>query len=288
MSLLIGTTTGLYDSDLAEPVIEGTRINHVARQNGSWWAIDGKGRVHRDGEVVATADDGVALTCILPAHESTWVGATESRLYRVEDDRTLSLDEFFAGAPDRDTWHTPWGGPPDIRSMSMDTDGSLFINIHVGGIIRYDNTGLSSTVDIDSDIHQVVAHPTRLGDVVAAGAYGVGYSHNGHDFEFRNDGLHASYCRAVALLDDTLFVSASTGPRTSNAKLYRGALGEGPLTQCTDGLPDHFDTNLNTHGIAVGEDTVYAGVGDSVWSSRDLGVTWQPTASDLPNITCLA
>ena len=288
MAPLVGTTTGLIDLASGEAIIEGTRINHVARRNGSWWAVDGKGNVHRDGEVVASADEGVALTCVQPAAESVWVGATEARLYRVEDDGTLALDEFFADAPGRDSWYTPWGGPPDVRSMSMDTDGSLFINIHVGGILRYDNTGISSTVEIDADIHEVKAHPDRLGDVVAAGAYGVGYSHNGHDFEFRDDGLHATYCRAVAILGDVLFVSASTGPRTSDGRLYRGHLADGGFTQCVTGLPDHFDQNVDTHCVLATKDAVYVGVGDSVWQSADSGSSWSVAANGLARVTSLA
>jgi hypothetical protein len=286
MSLLIGTTAGAYELDNPEPLIDGTRINHMARHKDSWWVIDGKGRVLRDGQVVASADDGVALNCLQPAPESVWVGATEARLYRVEDGR-LALDEFFADAPGRDTWFTPWGGAPDVRSMSMDTDGALFINVHVGGILRYDNTGIAATVDIDADIHQVAAHPDRLGDVVAAGAYGVGYSHNGHDFDFRDEGLHAAYCRAVAILGNSLFVSASTGPSTTNGRLYRGALDEGALTQCNNGLPEQFGENLNTHCLAVIDESVYAGVGNTVWRSDDLGDSWTAVAESLPKITCL-
>ncbi len=287
MSLLIGTTAGAFELDRSDPVIDGTRINHIARQGDSSWAIDGKGQVHRDGQVVARAEEGVALNCILPVQDSAWIGATEARLYRVEGD-VLHLDEFFADAPGRESWYTPWGGAPDIRSMSKDTDGALFINVHVGGILRYDNTGISPTVDVDSDIHQVFAHPDRLGDVVAAGAYGVGYSHNGHTFEFRNDGLHAPYCRAVTVLGDTLLVSASTGPRTTNGRLYRGELASGALVQCTSGLPEQFAENLNTHCLAVVGDSVYAGVGNSVWRSDDLGESWGVVADDLPKITCLA
>lgn len=287
MSLLIGTTAGAYGLGLSEPVINDTRINHLARQAETWWAVDGKGRVHRDGEVVAQAEDGVALTCVQPVRDSFLVGATEARLYRGEGDE-LTLDEFFADAPGRDTWYTPWGAPADIRSMSLDTDGSIFINVHVGGILRYDNTGIASTVDIDSDIHQVVAHPDRLGDVVAAGAYGVGYSHNGHDFTFRDNGLHAPYCRAVAIIEDTLFVSTSTGPSTSDARLYKGQLTGGVLIQCSNGLPEKFTENLDTHCLAVLDDVIYAGVGDTVWRSDDLGESWEEVASGLPKITCLA
>jgi hypothetical protein len=83
-------------------------------------------------------------------------------------------------------------------------------------------------------------------------------------------------------------VSASTGPSTTQGRLYRGQLWEGPLEPLTSGLPEWFDGNLNTHCLAVYEGTVYAGFGDTVWASADEGETWSEIVSGLPKITCLA
>ena len=54
-----------------------------------------------------------------------------------------------------------------MRSLALDASGALFINVHVGGILRYDASGLTPTIDQDSDVHQVTADPSRAGSVLA-------------------------------------------------------------------------------------------------------------------------
>ncbi|MDX1746170.1 MAG: hypothetical protein R3324_09555, partial [Halobacteriales archaeon] len=254
--------------DSLEPLIEGTRINHLARDGASWWAIDGEGGIHRDGEHIASMPDGAVPLCIQPTPETVWIGANEARLFGLENG-SISEDEFFASTPGRSDWHTPWGGPPDVRSMTLDADHTLYVNVHVGGILRYDNTGVVPTLDISADVHEVAAHPTEKGAVFAATAHGLAQSHNGHDFDFRTEGLHANYCRAVTVANDQVFISASTGPSTSKGRLYRTDLWEGPLEPIHDGLPDWFDDNLNTHCLVEHEASLYTGLGSTVWRSDD-------------------
>jgi hypothetical protein len=288
MDLLVGTTTGVFrlNGD-PKPLIEGTRINHLAVDAGHWWAVDGKGRIHRDGEVVSAMPEGAIPLCIQPTPETTWIGANEARLFALEHDE-ITEDEFFSGAPGRDSWYTPWGAPADVRSMTVDADHTLYINVHVGGVLRYDNTGVVPTLDIDTDVHQVAAHPTQKGAVFAATAHGLAQSHNGHDFVFRTDGLHATYCRAVLVLDNDVLVSASTGPGTNQGRLYKGDLWEGPFVPVANGLPEWFGENLNTHCVVAKEDSVFVGVGDTVWRSDDSGDTWTVATGGLPTVTCLA
>jgi hypothetical protein len=288
MSLLVGTTTGAYAlEETPDELIGGTRINHIARDDSGWWAVDGKGRVHRNGETVISLPSGVDGLCVQPSPETAWVGANEARLFVVDQD-TVVEDEFFAAAPGRSSWHTPWGSPAAVRSMTLDADHTLYVNVHVGGILRYDNTGPVPTVDISADVHQVSAHPSMKGAVFAASARGLGASHNGHDFDFRTDGLHAPYCRAVAVLEDRVLVSASTGPRTKQGRIYAGALWEGRLDPLTSGLPEWFDDNVDTHCLIARGSTVYVGHGGEVWQSDDGGDTWDTRARGLGRITCLA
>ena len=288
MALLVGTTTGAFRLDgNTEPLIAATRINHLAVDADGWWAADGKGRIHRNGEVVATMPAGTTPLCIQPTPETTWIGANESRLFALEPSG-LTEDEFFANAPGRDSWYTPWGGPADVRSMALDADHTLYINVHVGGILRYDNTGIVPTLDIDADVHQVTAHPTQKGAVFAATANGLAHSHNGHDFEFRTEGLHAGYCRAVAILEDRVFISASTGPGTKQGRLYTGDLWDGGFEPVTEGLPEWFGENLNSYCLLAKDDNLYVGVGDTVWRSDDSGETWEELVTGIPKVTCLA
>ena len=266
MGLHVGTVAGLFSIDgSTEQVIGDTRINHVVDAGGTLWALDGKGRIHRDDSVVASLPDGETGLCVQPAASGTWIGAPAAKLYRL-DDTGVSEDEFFADAPGREAWHTPWGGPPDVRSMTLDASQTLYINVHVGGILRY---------------------PTSEGAIFAACAYGLATSSNGHDFEIRDDGLHASYCRAVAVADETVYLSASTGPRTSRGRVYRGGLWEAPFEPMTAGLPEWFDGNVNTHCLLAKDDKVWIGFDDKVWVSDDRGESWSAHAGGLPKITCL-
>lgn len=288
MTLLVGTTAGAFEIDEAhEEIIGGTRINHIARDGGIWWAIDGKSRVHRNGEIVATLPDGAKALCIQPTPDATWIGADKARLFAL-DEHGLTEDEFFANAPGRDSWYTPWGDPADVRSMTLDADHTLYVNVHVGGILRYDNTGLSATLDISADVHQVVGHPTEKGSVFAACALGLAFTHDGHDFEIRSDGLHAPYCRAIAVMEDRLLISASTGPSTTRGRLYLSGLWEGAMEPVTTGLPVWFDDNVNTHCLIAEHGVAHVGFGHTIWRSDDSGETWDVLVSDLPKITCLA
>ena len=288
MTLLVGTAAGAFRlNGTPESLIEGTRINNLAVDADGWWAVDGKGRIHRNGEVVETMPEGATALCIQPTPDTTWIGADEARLFALESSG-IAEDEFFADAPKRDKWYTPWGALADVRSMALDADHTLYVNVHVGGVLRYDNTGLVPTLDIDADVHQVAAHPTEKGAVFAATAYGLAQSHNGHDFEFRTEGLHANYCRAVAVLEDRILISASTGPGTKQGRLYIGDLWDGSFEPVTSGLPEWFGENLNTYCIVAKQDSVFAGLGDTVWQSDDSGETWTVAADGLPKITCLA
>ena len=70
----------------------------------------------------------------------------------------------------RDTWYAGSAivngqrvGPPlGIRSVTATPDGVLLVNVHVGGIVRSSDGGITwqPTIDIDTDVHQVCAHPT--------------------------------------------------------------------------------------------------------------------------------
>jgi hypothetical protein len=287
VSLLIGTVVGAFSlDDPSTPVIGGNRINHIARRAGDWWAVDGDGRVYHGAEVAGQAPDRVVLNCLQPSDETLWVGANEARLFRL--DTGLAEDSSFADAPARRAWYTPWGGPPDVRSMAIDAAGTLFVNVHVGGILRRDDGVFSPTLDQDADVHQVIAHPDEPGVILAACALGLAQSSDGREFAFRKDGLHASYCRAVATVGETVLVSASTGPRTTQARLYRASIVGGPFQPCTEGLPEWFSENLDSHCLALQDEVLYAGQGGTVWGSDDRGDSWAVVVQGLPRITCLA
>jgi hypothetical protein len=99
------------------------------------------------------------------------------------------------------------GGPPDTRSITVAADGTPFVNVHVGGVWRGDDDGeWREVIDVDHDTHQILAADDA---VVAAAAVGYGQSNDGgRTFSWSTDGLHDTYCRAVAIADGIVLVTA--------------------------------------------------------------------------------
>jgi photosystem II stability/assembly factor-like uncharacterized protein len=179
-----------------------------------------------------------------------------------------------------------------VRSIAVALDGTLHVNVHVGGVVRSRDGGVSwaPTVDIEVDVHQVRAHPTRSSVVLVAAYEGFGISRDGGDsWEFLTGGMHAHYARAVAVADDTVFVSASTGPRGRRAALYRKPLDGGTsFERCHDRLP-WFDDNIDTACLEAAGPTVVFGTGDGrVFHSLDGGAHWAVLAKGMPAVRCIS
>jgi BNR/Asp-box repeat len=182
----------------------------------------------------------------------------------------------FDHAPTRDEWYTPWGGPPSVRSVSVAPDsGWIYVNVHVGGILRSRDEGLSweATLDLHHDVHEVLA--LADGVVLAAcGDAGLAESFDGGStWHLVTDGLplDATYARAVALTADgsTVLLSASQGPGGQHAAVYRRPLrGGGPFEVVVDGISDNVDTGRLSASRFESD-------GGDVYLSDDGGVTWR-------------
>lgn len=177
--------------------------------------------------------------------------------------------------------------------MSEGADGTPYANVHVGGIPRSVDDGRTwePTIDVDADVHQVLAVPDRPGLVLAATAHGLAVSEDhGDTWRFDAEGLHAEYCRALAVAGDTLFLSASRSHGGHEAGVYRRPLdSSGAFERCREGLPEWFDGNIDTHWLAASDDIVAFGTSSGeVFVSDDGGSTWELGASGLPDIRCVA
>jgi hypothetical protein len=297
--LVVGTVKGLYElgMDGSEPragegpLADREVVALAAGGDGLWALADGTTVLRRDqrGSWVEVATGGpVELTCLLPGEDGLLVGTEGARLLRLKRgslEPVPSLDE----TPGRETWHTPWGGPPAVRSLARDRAGRLHVNVHVGGIPRSLDGGTTwqPTIDVDADVHQVLAHPVLAEVVLAATAMGLARSDDGGGrWRFESDGMHAGYCRAVAVSGDTVLVSASTGPSGRRAAIYRAPL-DGPtrFERCSAGLPEWFDANVDTGCLAADGAMVAFGTADgSLFHSDDSGATWTETAGGLPTV----
>lgn len=301
--LVVGTAKGLYEleQDGSEPradagPLEGRQVIALSTGPGGIWALaDGDTVLHRapGGAWTELASTGEhELTCLLATPDLVLLGAEPARLLRLEGDQLEWVDSLD-GTPGHETWHTPWGGPPAVRSMARDQAGRLHVNVHVGGIPRSLDGGVSfqPTIEVDADVHQVLAHPELPDVVLAATAAGLARSDDGGThWRFEHQGMHARYCRAVAVAGEQILVSVSTGPAGRRAALYRTPIdGPARFERCTAGLPEWFDGNLDTGCLAADGEQAALGTADgSLFRSGDAGATWTRVAEGLPAVRAVA
>jgi hypothetical protein len=292
--LLVGTAQGLHEIGGEGAVhLPGQEITALARDGQAWWAVVAGEAVWRnqgDGtwDQQAVAGDQ-RLACISSGPAGVLVGTAEAHLGRVAQGIVERIEPFDR-IPGREEWYTPWGGPPDVRSIAQG-ESVVLVNVHVGGIPVSADEGRTwrPTIDIHSDVHEVKYEP-RSGLAVAACARGLAVSlDDGVSWDIRSQGLHSTYCRAVAVSGGHVLVSASRGPRGGQAALYRQPLdGNGPLERCTDGLPQWFDGNIDTGCVdGRGEAAAFGTGSGEVFVSEDAGSTWTRAADGLPAISCL-
>lgn len=295
-AVIAGTDNGLWLLGTERrPELDGRRVSALARDGAALWAVVDEHAIERrgaDGRWTGAARvDGLRLNCVLPRGAAALAGTSDAHLVRVEDGRASAVAGFDAAA-DRSEWYTPWGGPPDVRTIAAGAAGEVYANVHVGGILRAEDEGgtWQQTIDIHADVHQVIADPARPGLVLAATAKGLAKSTaGGRSWSFLREGLHAGYCRAVAIAGDTVLLTASSGPSGSRAALYRQPLdGSTPFVKCEDGLPDWFPSNIDSGCLAAADATVAFGTDDGrVYISEDEGGSWEQAAAGLPPVRAL-
>ena len=287
-SVLVGAADGVTtispDGD-TQTELGGRAVHALARDRGDWWALADHTAVLRrsaDGdwqEVAAAA--GERLTSICPTGGGAFIGTADGTLLRFGDGQLVPVDGFDA-VDGRDEWHAVGSSKPYVRSLSVSADGrAVLANVHVGGIPRSGNGGASwkPTIDVEADVHQVLAHPTDPKLVVAAAAVGFAESRDaGVTWDVVTEGLHASYCRAVAFLADTVLVSASDGPSTERGAVYRRSLDGGAFTRCDDGVPEWLPSNVDSGCIDANREVAAFADSENVYRSDDAGATWHRIA----------
>lgn len=290
----VGTTKGLHViGNPEQDHFKGQEVNYLTSQNGTIFAVvDGRQiwRFMDNAWINILTMDKVRVNCLLPYKDIILIGTSRARLFEMNAGAPHRI-ESFDEVQNREEWFTPWGGPPDIRSISSDSSGTIYANVHVGGIIRSEDGGKSwqPTIKLNSDVHQVLVHQGS-NTILAPSGRGLAMSHDkGQTWTFQREGLHATYQRAVAVADDILLVSTSTGPYTNHAALYRKPLKEtGPFKQCVDGLPERFSDNIDTFCLDASGSTVAAGTErGEVYLSTDKGVVWSRVTEGLSPVRCL-
>ena len=296
--ILVGTGGGLWrlegESASAVEPLAGRTVTALAREGNAVWAIvEGTSLwEHRRGAwPQRAATDGLPATCVASTPAGVIVGTEQAHLLRLAGDQLLPVDSFDT-TEGRGAWYTPWGDPADVRSIAVGGDGAIHVNVHVGGVARSRDAGASwtGTMDIENDVHQVLAHPTRPEIVLVASAEGFGVSRDGGDsWQLSTTGLHAHYLRAVAVAGEHVLVSASAGFHGRRSAIYRKPLDGGTrFERCAEGLPKWFDDNIDTACLAADGSLVAFGTSDGrIFRSRDAGERWELIAKGLPPVGCV-
>jgi hypothetical protein len=295
--ILVGTATGLWEleGDVSRPVeaLAGHAVTALAPAGGKVWGVIGGTELWvLDGAWTRlAASEGPPATCVAVTGSGPLVGTEQAHLLRLSDTGLRGV-ESFETVEGRQAWYQPWGDPAAVRSIAVARDGAIHVNIHVGGVVRSRDQGASwtPTVDIEADVHQVLAHPERPEIVLLASAEGFGLSRDGGaSYQFATAGLHAHYLRAVAVAGEHVVVSAAAGFHGRRSAIYRKRLDGGTrFERCADGLPKWFDDNIDTACLAAVGALVVFGTGDGrVFRSLDAGEHWELAVKGLPRVGCV-
>ncbi len=267
---------------------------------GGALAIAGRHSLRRrapSGEWATVVTSEFELSCCMAVRDAIYVGTEDARMLRLSDrggaldpidgfDRVAGRDAWFAGSAIVNGQRL--GPPLGIRSVAANSNGSvLFANVHVGGIPRSVDGGRTwqPTIDINSDVHEVRAHPTDPDIVAAASAVGLCISRDaGATWTIERDGLHASYCSAVAFSGDDILVSASTDHFAAQGRIYRRPIRpEGDIVAVGDGLPTWLNGIADTGCIATnGSTIVVVDREGALYLSTEFGRAWSRNSSSLP------
>ena len=249
-----------------------------------------------DAEWRTLATSEFQLACCAPVADVIYVGTDDARILRVSANGNVERLRSFEAVAGRDTWYAGSAvingqrvGPPlGIRSIAATADGRVVLaNVHVGGIPRSTDSGATwqPTIEIDTDVHEVCAHPTDPDLVIAAAGIGLCISQDGGaTWNVEQDGLHASYCSAVAFLGDDVLVAASTDHFATEGAVYRRPIGaRRPFMPVAGGLPRWIDGIADTRCIAThGSAAALADRKGNLYISADTGRSWSRQADGLP------
>ena len=248
-------------------------------------------------EWINVATSEFELSCCMAVEDAIYAGTDDARMLRLNDETArLEPIESFDHVAGRETWFAGSAivngqrlGPPlGIRSVSANSNGTiLFANVHVGGIPRSLDSGKTwqPTIDINSDVHEVCAHPTNPDIIVAASAIGLCISRDaGATWTIERDGLHAPHCSAVAFSGDDILISAATDPFTDQGKIYRRPIRpDGKIEAVEGGLPAWLDGIADTGCITTSGSMIVVGArSGTLYLSLDFGRVWSQRRLQLP------
>ena len=237
--------------------------------------VFGDAALGADGRVLWHGSDGWTeltsgpdLLCAVDAPGGLLIGTEGAHLTRVSP-TGLARIESFETTGGRDDWYTPWGGAPETRSLDAHRRQRA---AREHPCRRHPPLGRRRPDLAPDDRHRGRRTSGPRGARTARprarrrGRRLLPVRRRRLDLARRRPkGLHATYCRAVAIAGDAVLLSASEGPRGRKSALYRRGLGSsGPFERVTGWI----EGNIDTHALdALGERVVFGTRG-----GRGLGV----------------
>src|SRR5205823_547060 len=150
--VFVATDEGLHVFDVGNGVAtDGRRVDDLAGREiralepgggGPWAIVDGEDLWRRAGDrwsPIASMGRRKA-TCLAATSAGLLIGTARAHLLRLEHDQVVP-NPAFDQAEGREAWYTPWGAPADVRSISAGPDGAVYVNVHVGGVLRSTDGG---------------------------------------------------------------------------------------------------------------------------------------------------
>jgi hypothetical protein len=317
--ILIGTKNGIYGWDESSQKLnlqglEGKDVHQVAAggdgvlvaydSGHSIWSSSDHGKSWRQVEAAAINEE-ITVLFVHPVSSDIYLGTEPPKIYRynrVDSDWELVTD--LSTLEVANEWYTPWGGPPAVRSIAPANGDGLYLDIHVGGILRTLDRGKTwqpINKGLHLDVHEVATCPGRENAVYAATAGGFYLSEDqGESWEIRNEGLPNRYTRGIAIHPEQPEIILISGSPTSPGgwrtygkrfSLFRTANDGKQWKKVSNGFPESSDSEIDTHGIVfsrqVADHVLCSLRSGALYASGDTGASWSMVSDKLPPIHSL-
>jgi len=280
-----GDTPGTcFEAPGIRRVAEGKRLAVVGLEDGRLALVKGARTRHLEPDL-GEGEEVTALLILAEDPLEVLLGTEPPHIYRLTKDRGTERCGAFDALHVRSGWHTPWGGPPAVRSLAGTPDGTVYADIHVGSIMVSTDRGTTwrpVTPDLNEDVHQVATCPAAPDRVYANTARAVFVSADrGKTWQDRGGQLGRRYGRAVAVhpaRPDVLLASTSDGPHGDDvhAALFRTTDAGKTWAQVADGFPRSSRQNIDTFHVAVTADGMgWASVGEALYAGDAAAGPWR-------------
>lgn len=292
MPITLATASGMRALGSAIDPLHGADVTTLAAAaDGGFWALVRHRHIYRisrgQAEAVAKLEKPEVGWCLLEHQGSLFIGTDNAALFELREGALRRVAGFDETEGRSEWWQPPGRRPATTWTLAADAD-HLFVNVHVGGVLRSRDRGASftPTIDLNDDVHEVSVGPDRQ-LLAATGQKGLASSADaGASWSHHDSGLFARYLSCVTATDEGALVIASSGYASGDDTLYRfdGATFE----RCTVGIPAPLGGSMSARQlVANGRTAAVATPGGQLYMSKDGGRSWALATEGLPEVRAI-